>query len=358
MSSATATKDNNTPAKVEGNVSTIVLKQVQKLQEARTLFLPGDYSPENALRSAWFFINNSDQKEKILACTPESQINALYDMVIQALDVSKKQAYFIPYGTRLVLQRSYFGDIAVAKRVRPGIEVYHDVIYEGETIKVRKEVTRYGYVTRIEHDPSFPREQKSIIGAYCGVFDENGEHMGVELMDMDQIKTSWKKSKTYGEKSATFHNEQPDIACQRTVIRRRLKPIINASNDAALLESVRRQEIDASEAQMDDEVAANANGQIIKIPALDPRSETTPVPTLDPPAALSESDLRSGLNLNDDQWTYLGEGLAAKSDKPLTLFLTECAADGCKDYKSVSARLEALPDREAPQQALMENPGY
>lgn len=278
MSAAPAIQT-NTPAE-PSNVSSRVLSQVQKLQERHALFLPGNYSVENALKSAWFSIQNSDQKEKILACSPESQTNALFDMVLQGMDVAKKQGYFIPYGTRLLFQRSYFGDIALAQRVRPGIHIFHDVIYEGEKVTPYKETTRYGYITKVRHEPAFPRKANAvIIGAYCGVIDENGEEMGVELMDIEQIKKSWRKSKTYNATSATFHNEQPDVACQRTVIRRRLKPIINSSNDAALLESIRRQDEDAVDAEFAEDVAANANkqplslegGQVIQMPQVPPQ---------------------------------------------------------------------------------------
>jgi recombination protein RecT len=263
MSNQTEAKNgqNTELAQQPKNVSSIVLKQVQNLTAAKTLILPADYSAENALRAAWFYIQNSENRDKILACTQESLANALYDMVIQAMDISKKQGYIIPYGQRATFQRSYFGDACLAKRVAPGLTLYYDVIYDGEKVRLVKEVTSHGYVTRIEHEPSWPREQKTIVGAYCGAFDEHGEHMGAEIMDIAQIKTSWKKSKTYGEKSATFHNEQPDQACLRTVIRRYCKPIINASNDAALLASVRRQEEDAVEAEMAEEVAAYANGR-------------------------------------------------------------------------------------------------
>lgn len=276
---------NNTPVATESaNVSSQVLKSIQKLQSAGTLKLPANYSAENALRAAWFHIQNSDQRDKILSCTMESQANALYDMIIQGCDVSKKQGYFIPYGSKLIFQRSYFGDQVVAERVMPGIKIYADVIYAGETVKVKKESTSHGMITRVHHDDLlFPREGAKIVGAYCGVVDENGEYMGDELMEFSQIQLSWKKSKTYGANSSTFHNEQPDQACLRTVIRRRLKSIINSSNDEALLESLRRSEMDSVEAEMAGEIAECGNGEVITVQA-----EPEALPTATIAAQLSE----------------------------------------------------------------------
>lgn len=261
---ATAPATQTPEPKAPPTVTALVEKQVQGLLSRGQILLPKDYAVENALKAAWFAIQSSEQRDKILACSRESQINALYDMTLQGMDVSKKQGYFIPYGPRLMFQRSYMGDIALAQRVRPGIVAYFDVIYKGETIKPRKITTPHGYVTIIDHEQIWPRTGE-IEGAYCGFFDENGEHMGVELMTMEQIKVSWRKSKTYGEKSQTFHNEQPDIAAMRTVIRRRCKMIINTSNDAALLESVRRQDEDSALAQVDAEIVENGNGELLSL---------------------------------------------------------------------------------------------
>jgi recombination protein RecT len=354
---------------IEGNIAGGVLKQITKLVEARTLFFPENYSVQNALRNAWFYIQNSENKEKILACTKESQANALYDMCLQRMDVSKGQGYFIPYGNRLMFQRSYFGDEALAKDVRPGIQIYYDVIYKGETLKLAKKLTAYGYVTIIEsHEKPWPRTSTEIEGAYCGVIDENGEHMGDEIMTIDQIKQSWAKSKTYSANSKTFHNEQPDKACLRTVIRRRTKVIIATSNDAALLESVRRQDEDGFLGQLDEEEATNANSKVIELPQTaspsvnketgeiseDPVTEQEEAPEQQQ-ADYDIPSLQATLKLSDENLKVLSDGLDDLEAKgvmvpPLGAFLAFLIEKGAKTMKEMKEAVAALetPAEEAP----------
>lgn len=243
------------------NPTTSVLKNVLRLQSQGTLHLPADYSAENALKAAWFYIQNSENRAKLLACTRESLTTALFDMVVQGMDIGRKQGYIIPYGDRAQFQRSYFGDEALAMRVSPGIKLYYDVIYEGEAFATQKIMTRAGFVTVVvKHEQPFPRKSSNIVGAYCGSVDsETGEQLGITLMDMAQIRKSWSKSKTFNADSKTFHNEQPDQACLRTVIRRHTKAIINSSTDRALLEAVRRQELDAVDAEVEQAALEQAN---------------------------------------------------------------------------------------------------
>lgn len=248
------------------NVTTLVRQQVERLMQNGGIVLPSDYSVENALKNAWFYIQNSDNRDKILACTPESQATALFDMCVQGMDIGKKQGYLIPYGSRLTFQRSYFGDESLACRVRPGIILFYDVIYKGEEFATAKVRNKYGLVTTVgKHEQKWPRESRDIEGAYCGIVDADMQDVSTTVMDMDQIKTSWKKSKTYGPNSNTFHNDQPDQACLRTVIRRATKAIINTSTDKALLDSVNRQDQEGVLAEVDAEIAEKGNKDVIDI---------------------------------------------------------------------------------------------
>lgn len=269
------------PKKEELNVTVRVQKMVTQFMDKGTLRLPADYSPENALKSAWLTLQtcvDRDRNPVLQSCTQVSVINALLDMIVQGLNPAKKQCYFIAYGKALVCQRSYFGDIALAQRVRPGLEVYSGVVYEGdefsyEIYRGRKTVTHRQKLENI--NPA------KIIAAYCGLIDENGEDLGAEVMPWAQIQKSWGMSKTYKAGSGT-HADFPDQMALRTVIRRRCKPIINQSNDALLRDSVRRQEAEALENEMDDEVATLGNGQIITIEPIhegeivQPEEEATP----------------------------------------------------------------------------------
>lgn len=261
-----AVQDKNLP------VTTQVLLSIQGQMGNGSIRLPDDYVVENALRNAWIWIQNSDKKDDLLNCTIASQKAALNDMVLQCGDVAKGTGYLIAYKDKMTYQRHYNGDMALAERVRPGIQGYSDVVYEGEVFKVVKLRSRYGFITVVERHEMLEARKGNITHAYCGFVDANGESLGDEVMTIEQILKSWEKSKTFDPKTmkgrygVTFHTEQPDIACKRTVIRRRCKPIITKSTDAWLVAAVIRQDIDETAAEMDAEVEAKANRQLITMP--------------------------------------------------------------------------------------------
>ena len=100
----------NTPAVVEKNIADSVLAKITDFQRDKVLSLPKDYSPENALKSAFLILQETvdrDKKPVLTACTRESIASCLLDMVVQGLSPMKKQCYFIAYGNKLQMSRSY-----------------------------------------------------------------------------------------------------------------------------------------------------------------------------------------------------------------------------------------------------------
>lgn len=270
----------------------------------KTLVLPKDYSPDNALKQAWLELQNVKDRNGNLAlqsCTQASVINALLDMVVQGLSVGKKQGYFIAYGNQLSFQRSYFGDQALAKRVNPDIEFYQQVIYEGDKVQIQM---LSGRTVIMSHQTEFGNSDQPIKGAYCGCRSRTtGEDLGAVVMTIAEIKKSWGMSKTYdpsGQKGT--HNQFPAEMALRTVIRKRCKAIINTSNDALLLASVRHQDADTIEAEMDAEIEANANGEILSLEA--GPVEATAVQHVDP----DTGEVIPANTVRDDQPTLDGEG--------------------------------------------------
>lgn len=257
-------------------ITSMVLAQITALQSKSAIDLPADYSVANALNAAWLKlqeVQNLDKKPLIVngelsgIVTPASVANALHDMVIQGLTVAKNQGYFIVYGDKLVWQRSYFGDMAIAKRVKPGIHFYFDVIRVGDKFSLSKANSKLGMITTIgEHTQAFPLNGL-IQGAYCGAVDENGEQLGVDVMDIERIKKSWGMSKTFGKSQSTPHVTFEAEMAMRTVIRHRCKEIINSSNDALLLSAVRRQDEEAVAATIDAEAEELGNGDMLALGA-------------------------------------------------------------------------------------------
>ncbi len=97
-------------------VTTAVSTDVRGFLAHGSLQLPANYSVENALKSAALSLPTVKNFQN---CTQEAIKSALLSMCVQGLNPDKKQCYFIAYGETLACQRSYLGDVAVAKRVDP-----------------------------------------------------------------------------------------------------------------------------------------------------------------------------------------------------------------------------------------------
>src|SRR5674536_295802 len=116
----------------EKNVTDKVLIRVKDLEKTNDINFPVNYSYSNALKSAWLMLNETvdrDKKPVLQTCTESSIMNVLLDMTIQGLSPAKKQCYFIAYGKKLTLSRSYMGTVAVVKRLKGVKDVKAYVIY-------------------------------------------------------------------------------------------------------------------------------------------------------------------------------------------------------------------------------------
>ncbi len=223
---APAINQNQVAAIVQDNaLADALVGNLNELAEDGMLYFPENYSIGNALKSAMSKILTSDQCDKLMACTAESKKQALTEYVIQGLDASKNQAYFIPYGNKMVMMRSYFGDVAVAKSTGIIQDVYAIVIYEGDEIITGFD--EYGRDTLISHTTKFENRDKPIKGAYAVAVGTNG-YKAYCFMTINEIQTSWKMSKVQGGKFQTQFQQE---AAKRTVIRRLVKMLFNTSEN-------------------------------------------------------------------------------------------------------------------------------
>jgi recombination protein RecT len=238
-----------------------VISKVAQLQESGEIHFPASYSPQNALKSAWLMLQETKDKEQkpvLTACTKESIANALFNTVIMGLSPAKKQVYYVAYGTHLTAVRSYFGTIAVTKRI-PGVkDVFAQVVYEGDIFEYT--ILR-GTKQIIKHEQSVENiDIGKIKAAYCTIFTENGEY--TDIMSIAQIHKSWERGQTKGTSSA--HKDQPDQMAMRTVINRTCKAFANTSDDSDLVIGAFN-ESSGHEADVEEEIKENANQEVIDI---------------------------------------------------------------------------------------------
>ncbi len=234
-------------AKKEKNITDHVLMKVTEFQKAGAIALPKDYSPENALKFAYLQLiqtNDKNGKPVLETCTKDSIANTLLDMVVQGLNPMKKQCYFIAYGNKLQLSRSYQGTIAIAKRT--GLKnIVANIIYEED--KFGYEIDpESGLKKIINHTQDISNiDINKIKGAYAVTTMQDGTR-DVEIMTILQIKKAWLQGAANGNSKA--HLNFTDEMCKKTVITRACKGIINSSDDSYLFDDNR-----AIESEKEDE---------------------------------------------------------------------------------------------------------
>lgn len=289
----------NNAVALKSEISDVVAKKVRQFQQSGELHLPANYSPENAMKSAWLILQdtkNRDKKPVLQTCNRTSIANALLDMVVQGLNPAKKQGYFIAYGDQLVFQRSYFGTMALAKMVDDSIaEIVAEVVYEGDTFKYsmvrgRKEISI--------HEQALENiNNKKIKAAYCMVINTDGEIVKTEIMTFDEIKQAWKQSQMNpvdekGQvKAGSTHDKFTAEMAKKTVINRACKAILNSSSDSHLLrQSIARSSEIQAEVEVAEEIEANANTTPIDIV----EAEYEDIPTCDEPVGAGEQQTIAG----------------------------------------------------------------
>jgi recombination protein RecT len=270
------TKPNQPVAIIQKDITDDVNKSLTRLQDDG-LVLPPSYNASNALKSAFFKLQevvDKNGKPALEVCTRESIANALLDMVVQGLSPAKTQCYFIVYGTKLQLNRSYFGTQAVLKRLSNVEDIWANVIYKGDVFDYE---VAGGRERLIKHTTKFENRDNEILGAYGIVKTANDGEM-LTVMTRKEIDASWSQSKT----SQSVHKKFPQEMAKRTVINRAAKAYINTSDDSDLLiDAINRsteneydERIDVTPEAVKAEIAEKANRTPIDVTPPNSAEET------------------------------------------------------------------------------------
>jgi len=223
-----------------------------KEKEKYGLSFPADYNPTNALMGAYLILKETNDKNGkcvLETCSQASIANALMDMVTMGLSMQKKQCYPIAYGGKLQCQVSYHGHKAMAHRY--GAKTINaEVIYEGDTFEYHIENGRKVLDKHLQDFKNINLDK--IVGAYCVVTLVDGSNY-MEVMNLSQIKTAWKKGYGYKENSGT-HKEFTDMMAKKTVTSRACKQIVQQYGDVFAVDSFEK----ADELENIDVVAENA----------------------------------------------------------------------------------------------------
>lgn len=239
------------------NISEQVLEKIEKFQADGGLKLPANYSVENHMKSAWLILQSTKDRSGNFAldiCTKDSIANALFDMVLQGLAVSKNQGYFIVYGNKLEFQRSYFGTISLAKRAG-GMkgEPVANVIYEGDNFVYEIDPTT-GLYKIIKHEQKIENIDNNKIKAAYAITTRADGTKQVTIMSIQQIHASWNQGATKG--SSPAHKNFAEEMAKKTVISRACKMIINSSDDAWLYDKNDEMDVDKAARQRESAITS------------------------------------------------------------------------------------------------------
>ena len=205
--------------------------RINELQKTNSIQFPKNYSPQNALIGAMLVLKEIQTRDKVpvlTACSKESIQNSLFTMVTQGLSPAKNQGYFIAYGKKLKFMRSYFGTMAVAKRMADIQDITAELVHKSDVFEFNI-VGGKRIITK--HTTKLDAIDEDFIAVYCIISFNNGDKY-TEIMTKKQIMVSWSKAKT-----TNVQKEFPDQMAKRTVINRACKYFINTSDDSDVLVS-------------------------------------------------------------------------------------------------------------------------
>jgi recombination protein RecT len=252
---------------IQKDITDDVNRSLTRLQDDG-LILPLNYNASNALKSAFFKlqeVQDKNSKPALEVCSRESVANALLDMVVQGLSPAKTQCYFIVYGSKLQLNRSYFGTQAVLKRLSNVKDIWANVIYKGDIFEYE---VAGGREKLVKHETNFENRDNEILGVYAVVKTLEDEEI-LTVMTKKEVDASWSQSKT----SQSVHKKFPQEMAKRTVINRAAKAYINTSDDSDLLvDAINRsteneydERVDVTNEEVRTEIAERANREVIDI---------------------------------------------------------------------------------------------
>ena len=239
------------------------LSEQLKEKQQYGLSFPADYNPTNALMGAYLIMKETtDKNGKCIldSCSQNSIANSLMDMATLGLNASKKQGYFIAYGGKCQFQKSYFGNITLARR--NGLkDINAEIIYEGDTFKYHIEDGRK--IIDIHEQDFMNIDNDKIIGAYAVAVMNDGSKIA-EVMNINQLKKAWnQRMGGLKEDANSTHMKFKDQMAKKTVINRLCKMIANTSTDGNISEISDRldefENVDIVAEDVAHEIEENAN---------------------------------------------------------------------------------------------------
>lgn len=258
----------NELVKQEKTIVDSVQNRIAEMQNKGSIELPNNYSVGNALKSAYLILQEtqtSGKKPVLQACTQESIANSLLDMATQGLNPSKDQCYFIAYGNKLTMSRSYLGTIALTKRIKGVKDVKGYAVYKDDKFELGFDILT-GKQKILEFCPGLNRDSKNLIGAFALILGDN-EILHTEYMDINQIHNAWNQGSMKGNSGA--HKNFPDQMAIKTVINRACKYYVSTSDDSDKIAEFMNKSVEDTDRELEEEKKEFANKEVVEIENVD-----------------------------------------------------------------------------------------
>lgn len=220
---------------VKTNNETILTLQ----QEAVSIIQPQAQSEnERLLTNSLYYLNEVTKSNKQLGtaiqANPVKFAIYLKNLITLGVDISQKQAYFLPYGNEITSVLDYKTLMALIKKHTNVKSIDAQLVYENELFHVEQ-----GKVVEHKQNPFASKDEKgNLVGAYS-VFtldDGSRDYYFASLEEINKVKECSKSASSQYSPWTTWYDEM----AKKTVIRKGMKfyPMILDNEQKQALDSI------------------------------------------------------------------------------------------------------------------------
>lgn len=220
---------------IKTNNETILTLQ----QEAVSIINPQAQSDgERLLTNSLYYLNeetkNNKQLGSAIQANPVKFAIYLKNLITLGVDISQRQAYFLPYGNEITSVLDYKTLMALIKKHTNVKSIDAQLVYENEKFHVEQ-----GKVVEHTQNPFTSKDEKGkLIGAYS-VFTLDDNTKDYYFASLDEINKVKECSKSANSKFSPWNNWFDEMV-KKTVIRKGMKfyPMILDNEQRVALDSV------------------------------------------------------------------------------------------------------------------------
>lgn len=212
---------------------------LQLQNEAVSIIQPQTQSDdERLLTNSLYYLNeetkNNKQLGSAIQANPVKFAIYLKNLITLGVDISQRQAYFLPYGNEITSVLDYKTLMALIKKHTNVKSIDAQLVYENEVFHVEQ-----GKVVEHRQNPFASKDEKGkLVGAYS-VFTLDDNTKDYYFASLDEINKVKECSKSANSKYSPWNNWFDEMV-KKTVIRKGMKfyPMILDNEQRVALDSV------------------------------------------------------------------------------------------------------------------------